>query len=508
MSKLEEEKVILIIRDGWGYRKDRYKNAIKAAKTPFDDTLEKSKLHFTLSASGEAVGLIKGFQGNSEVGHITIGSGRVIKQSFVKINNAIDDKSFFKKKELLLAAKNCRKNKTSLHLIGLLQKEGVHSHLNHLFALLDFCKKEKIQNVYLHLITDGRDSPVNFGIKYLQQVEKKIKEINIGEVVSIQGRYYAMDRDNRYERTEKAYQAIYNGEAKEKFTDASEKLKESYEKDVTDEFMIPTAKKGYSGVKKNDSIIFYNFRTDRPRQLTKAITEKKFKYFKRNYQPTFFVAMTNYYQKMNGRYLFQEEKVKNILAEVISQKNIKQLKISETEKYAHVTFFFNNQRELPFKNEKRILMPSPRVKTYDKAPVMSINELSEKVISCIRKKQYGLIVVNFVNADMVGHTGNEKAIIKAVEAVDKKTQETTKEALENNYTVFVTADHGNAEDQREKWRTSHTINPVKLTVLTNNKKIKRKRTKGGLQDIAPTILEVMKIKKPKEMIGQSLVKIV
>lgn len=507
MPKIEKEKAILIIRDGWGYRKEKYKNAIKTANTPFDDNLLKSNLSFTLFASGSAVGLPKGFQGNSEVGHITIGAGRVIEQSLVKINNSIKDKSFFKKKELLEAAKNYHKHKTNFHIIGLIQREGVHSHINYLFALLDFCKKENIKNVYLHIITDGRDSPVNQSIKYLKEVENKIKKIGFGEIVTISGRYYAMDRDNRYERTKKAYLAICKGESKEKFSDPKKAIKKSYEKKITDEFIIPAVKKEYKGVQKNDTIVFFNFRTDRTRQITKAIIEKNFKNFKRKHVPVLFIGMTNYYQKMNGKYLFQEEEAKNILGEVIEKEKLNQLRISETEKYAHVSFFFNNQKETSFKNEERILVPSPMVKTYDKKPEMSINKLAEKVISNIKKNKYHFIVVNLVNADMVGHSGIENKIKKAVEAVDKKTKKITKIALKNNYTVLITADHGNAEDQREKWRTSHTTNPVKLTILSNKNNIKKIKEKGELKNIAPTILEILKIKKPKEMIGQSLIKI-
>ncbi len=501
----KQEKVILIIRDGWGYRKEKKQNAIFSAKTPFADKIEQSYPTFILQSSGKAVGLPGGYQGNSEVGHITIGAGRIVEQSLVKINNSIKDKSFFSKKELKEAVKNCKKNNTKLHLIGLLQEEGVHSHINHLFALLEFCKKEKFNDVFLHIITDGRDSPVNYGKKYLQKLEEKMKKIKIGEVVTISGRYFAMDRDKRWERTELSYKAIAQGISKEYFSKPTSALNKSYKNKETDEFVTPTAKKGYEGIKKNDAVVFFNFRTDRPRQLTKALTEKNFKHFPRKHTSIFFVAMTNYYKGIKGESLFKEESIKNILGEVLDKNNVYQLRISETEKYAHVTFFFNNQKEETFTKEDRVLIPSPKISTYDKKPEMSIKELSKETIKRINSSKYQFIVVNLVNADMVGHSGKRKEIIKAVEAVDREAEKITKAALKNNFTAIVFADHGNAEDQRKEWQTSHTTNPVKLSVVNNdNNLVKSKRT-GGLQDIAPTVLEIMKIKKPKEMLGQSLV---
>ncbi len=503
MSQRKKEKIVFIIKDGWGYRKEKKLNAIYRAKTPNTDYFEKKYPTAIIKASGEDVGLLRGYQGNSEVGHLTIGSGRIIKQSLIKINKSIENKTFFKKKPLLKAIKNCKDNKTKLHIIGLLQEEGVHAHIDHLYALLDFCKKENFKDVYLHVITDGRDSPVNKGEFYLKKLQKKIKEIGFGEIVTISGRYYAMDRDKRWERTKKAYNAIFKGQSGEKFENVLDKIKDCYKRKETDEFIKPTVKKGYKGILRKDSAIFFNFRIDRPRQLTKALTENNFKEWKKDFVDIFFVAMTNYYSSMKGEYLFKEEKLKNLLGDIFSDNSLSQLRVSETEKYAHVTFFFNGQKETPGKKEDRVMIPSMKVSTYDLAPKMKAEKISKTVIQKIKEEKYDFILVNLVNADMVGHSGNEKAIIKAVEEVDKRTGEIVKEAILRKYSVFVFADHGNAEDQRIKWKTSHTVNPVKLTIISE--KIKKIKKRGALKDIAPTTLAIMKIKKPKEMTGESLI---
>ena len=502
---MKRNKVILIIRDGWGYRKEKHFNIIYSARTPFNDKLEKEYPYTILKASGEAVGLPLSYQGNSEVGHMTIGAGRIIEQSLVKINKSIKDKTFFKKGEFLDAIKNCKKNRRGLHLMGLLQKEGVHSHINHLFALLDLCKKEKLKKVYIHVITDGRDAPVKNGKKYLKELVKKIKELGFGEIVTISGRYYAMDRDNRWERTKKAYDAMVRGSSLEYFENPLTEIERCYKRNETDEFISPRVKNGYLGIKNKDSIIFYNFRTDRPRQLTKAIVEKNFKLWKRDISDVFFVAMTNYYSPINAKVVFKEEKIKNILGEIISINKIRQLRISETEKYAHVTFFFNSQKEKPFKLEDRKMIPSPKVSTYDKKPEMSAHEISNELLKEINKNKYGFILVNFVNADMVGHTGDMKAIKLAVEAVDKSVQKVTEAGIKNNYTVLITGDHGSAEDKTKKWKTSHTLNPVPFFIVSENKNISLKNDRG-LKDIAPTILKLIGIKKPKEMKGIALYK--
>ncbi len=502
-KKEEKGKVVLIIRDGWGYRKSRKKNAIAEAKTSVDDELKKKYPYTLLAASGKAVGLPDGYQGNSEVGHLTIGSGRIMEQSLERINKSIKDESFFKKKELLGAIRNSKKNNSRLHIIGLLQKEGVHAHMDHLFALLRLCKKEKFNNVFIHTITDGRDAPVKRGKTYLKELIKKTKDLEVGEVATLCGRYYAMDRDQRWDRTKKAYDAIVGGKSKEKFKNPVEKLNQRYRKGETDEFVYPTTKEGYGGIKNGDSIIFYNLRTDRPRQLTQAIVEKKFQGWKRTPPKVFFVAMTAYYSPMNAEVVFKEKEFKNLLGKILSRKKIKQLRISETEKYAHVTFFFNGQKEKPLKGETRIMVPSPKVGTYDKKPEMSIKKVLDKTKKEIEKNEYQFIVVNFVNADMVGHSGNKKAIIKAVEAVDRAVGETVEAGLRNDYSIFVFADHGNAEDQTKNSQTSHTVNLVPFILVSSRKKMKLKKDKG-LKDIAPTVLKMMGIEKPKEMTGSSV----
>ncbi len=504
---MKKRKVIFIIRDGWGYRKEKSYNAILEAKTPNDDAFRKEYPSTLIKASGEAVGLPFGYQGNSEVGHMTIGSGRIIEQSLLKINKSIKKGSFFKKREFLEAIERCKKNNTFLHIIGLFQKEGVHSHLNHLFAILDLCKKKKFKKVYIHAITDGRDSPVEKGKLYIKEVIEKTKKIGFGEIVSLSGRYYAMDRDNRWDRTKKSYDAIIEGKSLEKFDNLLLEVKKCYASGITDEFITPRVRKDYKGIKDKDSVIFYNFRTDRPRQLVKSIIEKNFDKWERKRKDIFFVAMTNYYDKLKGEIVFKEDKIKNILGEILSLNNIKQLRISETEKYAHVTFFFNGQEEKRFKGERRILIPSPKVKTYDKKPEMSVYEISKILTEEIKKKKYQFILVNFVNADMVGHTGIKNKIIKAVEAVDYSVGKVVKEAFLNDYTVLISADHGNAEDQRKKWKTSHTINPVFFILLSKEKNLKNKLLKKekGLKDIAPTILSLLGIKKPAEMKGESII---
>jgi 2,3-bisphosphoglycerate-independent phosphoglycerate mutase len=498
---MKKNKVVFIIKDGWGYRKEKSFNAIAEADTPFSDFLEKNYPTTILKASGEAVGLPKSYQGNSEVGHITIGTGRIIKEDLFVINEAIKNRSFFNNEQFLKAIKNCKKKNTYLHLVGLLQKKGVHSHSDHLYALLDLCKKEKFQSVFIHVITDGRDAPVKDSEKQIKSLREKVKKIGFGEIVTLSGRYYAMDRDNRWERTKKAYQAIANGISKEEFNDILKEIKKCYLKGETDEFIVPRVKEGYKGFKDGDSVIFHNFRSDRPRQLTQVIVEKDFTHWKREKVFVFFVAMTSYYHSLKN-VAFGKRKEKNILGEIISKNKMKQLRISETEKYPHVTFFFNNQEEKPFQGETRLLVPSLKIPTYDLKPEMMAGVIAKKTVEEIKKDKYHFIVVNLVNADMVGHTAKKEAIIKAVEVVDKQANKIAKAGVQKGYTIFIFADHGNAEDQRPQWATSHTISPVKLTIVSKEKK--RLKKSGGLQDVAPTALEVLEIKKPKEMTGSSL----
>jgi len=499
------KQVVLIIRDGWGYRAGKKNNTIALGKTPNTDKLMKNYPHILLDASGEAVGLPKGFQGNSEVGHITIGAGRVIPQFLTRINQSIDDKTFFHNEAFLGTIQNCKKYKTKLHLIGLLQTEGVHSHMDHLFAFLDLCKKEQFYNVYIHIITDGRDAPVTASIEKIKKLQKKIRKIGFGIIATISGRYYAMDRDKKWDRTQRAYDCIIRARAGE-YSAVIKQIQECHKKDETDEFIIPRKLIGYSGVKKNDAIIFYNFRTDRPRQLTQAIIEKKFEGWTRTRPNVYFVAMTEFYDSIKTPIAFVDIPLKNLLGEVISHYGLKQLRISETEKYAHVTSFFNGCKDAPYKNEERILIPSPRVATYDSKPEMSIFEITDKLLLKIDEEKYAFIVANLVNGDMVGHTGVLEASLRAVEVVDECVGKITAKILEKDGTALVFADHGNIEDQGTKRNTSHTTNKVPFILVSQKGKEIKLQKKGGLQDIAPTVLSLLNIEKPHEMIGDSLIK--
>lgn len=496
-------KAILIIRDGWGYRKSKEKNAIAAANPKFHNYLIKNYPNTLLKASGEAVGLPKGFQGNSEVGHLTIGSGRIILQSMERINKDIKSKDFFQNPELLKAIMNVKKNDSTLHLMGLFQTEGVHSHLDHLKALIILAKKNGVKKLLIHCFTDGRDAPVHNGIKHLGDIMKFLKNQNLGRIATITGRYYAMDRDKRWDRTKKAYDNVALGKGEE-FDDLYKGLKKRHSLGETDEFINPMKIKGYEGFNENDSVIFFNYRTDRPRQLTQAIVEPSFGAFERIKKRVYFVAMTDYYKSDYLHAAYKELKPHNFLGQVVSEKGLKQLRISETEKYAHVTFFLNGQVETPFKGEDRILIPSPKVATYDLQPEMSAPLIAKELVKNIKEKDYDFIAVNLVNCDMVGHTGKTPAIIKGVKAVDKASSEIIQAAIEKDYAVLVIADHGNAEDQTTKWRTSHTTNPVPCILVMKGKEKIKLKSKKGLSDVAPTILKILGISKPHEMTGEPI----
>jgi 2,3-bisphosphoglycerate-independent phosphoglycerate mutase len=505
---MKRRKVILVIRDGWGYRKETNDNAIYTANTPNTDKLMTEYPNVLLQASNGAVGLPKGYQGNSEVGHMTIGSGRIIDQSLVRINKTIEDGSFFNILEFNKMIDNCKKNNSSLHIMGLLQTQGVHSHRDHLFAILDLCQKKEFKNINIHIFTDGRDAPVTESISQLKALISKLKSIGFDESIikTICGRYYSMDRDNRWDRTKRAYDCIVNAQGDSYFDNVIDAIKEKHSSEITDEFMVPLIRSNYSGVKKNDSMFFYNFRTDRTRQLTKAIVEKNFDGWDRKPLDVFYVAMTQFYLPMNAKVAFKDINMDNLLGNVISNNGLKQLRISETEKYAHVTFFFNGQIEEPNKGEDRILIYSPKVKTYDLKPEMSVYEIRDKLVENINKNEYDLIVTNLVNGDMVGHTGIVPAILKAVEAVDDCLGDIVKAGLDNDYNLLVFADHGNAEDQTPEWRTSHTTNPVPLLLISNEERLKKSKLciNCGLSDIAPTVLDLMNIEKPVEMEGKSV----
>jgi 2,3-bisphosphoglycerate-independent phosphoglycerate mutase len=501
------KKVILVIRDGWGYRADKDENAIALTSTPNTDRLMREYPNTLLAASGEAVGLPDGFQGNSEVGHMTIGSGRIIFQSMARIDKSIRDGSFFKIQEFLGAIGNCRKHKTKLHIIGLLQSEGVHAHETHLYALLELCKIERFKDVFVHVITDGRDAPVTDSLKHIASLKEKMKEFGVGTIATVSGRYYPMDRNTKWDRVKKAYDCIVDGVCLDEFNDAAEYVGKSHGRGETDEFIIPAKAKGYVGLKDNDSFIFYNFRTDRTRELTQAIVEPDFRGFERKPPKVYYVAMTQFYTPMKAHVAFKEVSLVNLLGYLVSKAGRRQLRISETEKYAHVTFFFNGQNETPNVGEDRVLIESPKVATYDLKPQMSVYEITERLVEEIRTKKYDFIVTNLVNCDMVGHTGVFPAIQSAVAAVDECVGKITDAGLGNNYALLIFADHGNAEDKTEKLRTSHTTNPVPCILVSNDDKLKKCKLKDGkgLQDIAPTALQLLGLKKPPEMTGENLI---
>lgn len=502
----KRQKVVVLIRDGWGYRKEENGNALTKKLASVSFGLMEKYPTTMLAAAGEAVGLPSGYQGNSEVGHVTMGVGRVIFQPFAQINKSIREGDFFKKPELLAAVENCKKNKSALHIMGLLQEEGVHSHTDHLYALLDFCKQQGISNVFIHAFTDGRDTPPTAGIEEMKKLQAALTALGFGKIATISGRYYAMDRDKRWDRTKKAYDAIVSAEGQE-FEDPVEKLSNYYSAGETDEFIVPSVVKGYEGVNPHDSIIFYNFRTDRTRQLTMAIVEKSFEGWDRKPFEGVFVCMTQYYSPVNALVVFKDQDLTNILGEVVSNAGLKQLRISETEKYAHVTFFFNGQKEEPFKNEERIMVPSQKVATYDLKPEMSAHELTDAIVGELKKGIYDLVVANLVNVDMVGHTGVLDAIYKAVKVVDECTGKVAQAGLENGYTTLILGDHGCAEDKTPENPTSHTTNPVPLTMVSLDPELEKSslRQDGGFADVAPTVLDLLGVKKPEQMTGESLI---
>ncbi len=506
---------MLIIMDGFGLTDEVKGNAIKAAKTPNLDRLFATRPWTRLKCSGNAVGLPKGIMGNSEVGHLNIGAGRIVYQNITRINLSIKDNSFFENEALKKAVGHCKNHKSKLHLFGLLSDGCVHSSLDHLWALLKLAKKNNLKKVYLHAFMDGRDTQPNDGINFIKEFEAESKKIGLGKIASISGRYYAMDRDNRWERIEKAYQAIVYGKGNEE-TDTVAVMKNSYENGITDEFIIPTVikenEKPVATISDNDAIIFLNFRADRARQLTNCFVNPNFKEFRiKKFHNLLFTTMTEYDIKFN-RYVnvaFKPIKLTNILGEVLQNNGLKQLRIAETEKYAHVTFFFNGGVEKPFKNEDRILVPSPKVDTYDLQPEMSAYLVADKVIEKINSQRYDVIILNFANCDMVGHTGIFEAAVKAVEAVDKSVAKVVAALEKNNYNYIITADHGNSEkmlDKNGNVFTAHTTNDVPFILCCKNKADVKLRNDCRLADIAPTMLDILDIDKPEEMTGKSLIK--
>ena len=493
---------VLCILDGVGIREEVNGNALKLAKTKTLDYLFKNYPHSLLEASGTSVGLPFGQMGNSEVGHLNIGAGKVVYQPLQFITKNIEDKTFFDNKELLEAINHCKKNNSKLHICGLLSDGGVHSHISHLFALLDMCKKENFKNVYLHLFTDGRDTAPRCALKFFNELDKKIKEVNIGTIATISGRYYSMDRDNNYDRIKKAYDTIVYGNSN-KFDDYKDLLNHNYLNNIDDEFIVPGVINNNGTIDSNDSIIVFNYRPDRLRQLFTAITNKEFNSFEtKKLNNIKLVTMMPVSDSVKCTNAYKLPILKNTLGEYISSKGLKQLRIAETEKFAHVTYFFDGGEDKKLENCDRILIPSPKVATYDMKPEMSAYEITDKLISIV--DNYDFVVLNYANGDMVGHTGNLEASIKAVETLDCCLDKLYNKIKEINGNLLIIADHGNCEymiDENGEKVTSHTTSLVPCILCNNNYSLKN----GALCDVAPTILKIMNIDIPNEMNGKSLI---
>ncbi len=500
-----KKTIALIILDGWGYTESPQNNAISAANKPTWDKLWQQYPHALLSASSEDVGLPEGQMGNSEVGHMTIGAGRIIYQDLVRINKSIENKTFFKNPELLNLLDNAKTS--ALHIFGLLSDGGVHSHIDHLIALLKLAKQECIQKVYIHAILDGRDTPPQSAKIYLEQLENSIKKIGVGKIATICGRFYAMDRDKRYERTKMAYELFTEGKAEYKAETALAALEAAYERGETDEFVKPTVINNYNDNKMNngDCLIFTNFRSDRMRQIVKSLSDEYYDSFERDYFPRIkeISTFTNYDQTLSCSIIFPQQTLNNTLGQYLSHHNKTQLRIAETEKYAHVTFFFNGGIEDPYQGEERILIPSPKVATYDLQPEMSAYEVTENLIKAINSQKFDFIVCNFANPDMVGHTGNLAATVKAIETIDDCLDKIYSALQKNNGEALITADHGNAEcmfdDNTKQPHTAHTKNLVPLLYLGQDKNILDQNKTYKLSDIAPIILKLLNLTIPNEM---------
>ncbi|MCY6483146.1 2,3-bisphosphoglycerate-independent phosphoglycerate mutase [Clostridium aestuarii] len=511
---MAKKPMMLMILDGFGISEGEEGNAVRIANKPNYHRLWNEYPHTKLGASGLSVGLPKGQMGNSEVGHLNIGAGRVIYQALTRITKSIEDGDFFKNEALIKAVNNAKKNNSSLHLLGLLSDGGVHSHIEHLKGLLKLVKQNDIEKVYVHAFLDGRDTSPESALKYVDEIEDYMKKIGVGTIATVCGRYYAMDRDNRWERVQLAYNALVLGNG-EYASSAKEAIEKSYHDNKTDEFVLPTVicknEKPVDIIKNGDSVIFFNFRPDRARELTRALNDKLFAGFNRENLDLTYVTMTQYDKTIeNVKVAFKPESYNNTLGEYISRLGKKQLRIAETEKYAHVTFFFNGGVEEPNENEERVLINSPKVATYDLKPEMSAYEVTDELIKRINSDEYDVIILNYANPDMVGHTGSIEAAVKAVETVDECLGKVVDKILEKDGTVFMTADHGNSEQMIDystgKPMTAHTTNLVPFIYVSNKAKIKELRENGILADIAPTMLSVMEEEIPSEMTGKSLIK--
>lgn len=512
----QKDRAILVILDGFGIAKKSPYNAVRNSKMPFFQELFSKYPHSQLLTHGEAVGLPEGIMGNSEVGHMTLGAGRIIYQDLTRINKSIQTKEFLKNPVLLQTLKAGTEKTGRVHLMGLLSDGGVHSHIDHLLTLLDLCVQQNVPNVSVHVILDGRDTPPDSSFKYLEQLQKhpafakQTSGPTHAVIASLQGRYWSMDRDKRWERVEKGYLAM-TGQIPEFKGTAIEATKKSHESGKTDEFVEPVCLNAEACMKTGDSVIFYNYRSDRAREITTALTESEFTHFdrKRGFKPSAFAAMTEYDKNFkNLSVAFGPQNQNNIFGEWLEQKGFTQYRAAETEKYAHVTFFFSGGREAPFVGEERLLIPSPKeVATYDLKPEMSAPLVTEEVTKKILENKMDFILLNFANADMVGHTGNYNAVVKALETLDSCLKKIVTAGLQMGYQLLITADHGNAEEMRDeqgKLHTQHTLNPVPLIWVHSHPHSKTLRN-GGLQDIMPTLCELMKLPIPPEVTGKSLI---
>ncbi len=510
MKNIPKRKVILIIRDGWGLKERKEGNAIAQAHTPVHEVLTEECPRTVLAAAGLEVGLPPGFIGNSEVGHLNLGAGRVVQEMITRIDAAIKDRTFFTNPSLLKAILNCKQHNSALHVMGLLSDAGVHSMNHHLYALLTLAKMYELEKVYIHIFADGRDCPIKSVGKYVVELKQVMLGLDgCGTIATIQGRYYAMDRDDRWDREKLSYDCIVDARGRKAET-VEHAIHTAYMQEERDEFIIPTVIGNYSGVQNKDSIILFNFRLDRARQLTHAFIDPAFERFARRSCAITYVAMCEYYDAIekspNAYVAYHPVVMQNLLGSIISQNNLKQLRIAETEKYAHVTYFFNGEEELPYPREDRILIPSPKVTTYDTTPAMSAEEITKKVIE--KMSEYDFVVLNFANADMVGHTGNLPATIRAVEIIDACLGKILHTVRELNWVAVITSDHGNAEEMQGSGAesgqelTRHTTSPVDTYVYNYPCTL---RAQGKLADVAPTIIEIMGLSQPREMTGKSLI---
>lgn len=509
---MSKKPTVLMILDGYGLNDKKEGNAIAAANTPVMDELMKTCPFVPGNASGMAVGLPEGQMGNSEVGHLNMGAGRIVYQELTRITKEINDGDFFKNEALLAAMKNAKDNDSAIHFMGLLSDGGVHSHNTHLYGLLEMAKREGLKKVYVHCFLDGRDTPPASGKGYIEELQAKMNEIGVGEIGVVSGRYYAMDRDNRWDRVELAYKALTQGEGV-KGTDAAEAVQASYDNEKTDEFVLPTViekdGKPVASVQDHDSVVFFNFRPDRAREITRAFCDDEFKGFEREKKLDLtFVCFTNYDDTIQNKIVaFNKVQLHNTFGEYLAAHDMTQVRIAETEKYAHVTFFFNGGVEEPNKGEDRILVKSPKVATYDLQPEMSAPQVCDKLVEAIKSDKYDVVIINFANPDMVGHTGVEAAAVKAVETVDECVGRAVEALKEVNGQMFICADHGNAEQlvdyETGEPFTAHTTNPVPFILVNADSKYTLKEG-GCLADIIPTLIELMGMEKPEEMTGESL----